>query len=66
MDTNANTITTMGNIANEVYDNDYFNGKLTEIEGTTYKVIDHTPTDNEAFNALLLKGNRGQVMNCHF
>jgi hypothetical protein len=28
MDTNANTITTMGIIADEVYKKDYFNGNL--------------------------------------
>ena len=57
MDTNANIITTMGIIANEVYDNlnIYFSDKEKFISSTNYKVIDHTPTDNEGFNALLLK-----------
>ena len=69
METNANTITTMGIIADEVYKKDYFNGDLTIIEGTHYKVLDHTPASNQGFNALLLqeeettgdnRDNRGQ------
>lgn len=67
MDTSANIITTMGIIANEVYASNkqtyfedlYENGEKIEqsleANGTTYKVIDHTPADNEGFNALLLK-----------
>ena len=57
MDTSANIITTMGIIADEVYLKKYFNEDTKELKanGTTYKVKDHTPTDNEAFNALLLK-----------
>jgi len=39
MEANANTIKTMGIISDEVYDKDYFNGKLTKIKGTTYKVL---------------------------
>ncbi|WP_353661652.1 hypothetical protein [Hydrogenimonas sp. SS33] len=56
MDTSANIITTMGIIADEVYKKDYFNVDLRIIEGTNYKVLDHT--DNSTYNgfeALLLK-----------
>jgi len=61
MDTSANTITTMGIISSEVYNNDYFtlkaNGILVQdtIKGTNYKVIDHTPVSDTSFNALLLQ-----------
>ncbi|WP_457743248.1 hypothetical protein [Sulfurimonas sp.] len=61
MDTSANTITTMGIISNEVYNTtkgkDYFKNNPDDmvINGTTYKVIDHTPASNQGFNALLLQ-----------
>lgn len=47
MDTNANIITTMGRVSDEVYLEKYFNGNTDELiaNGTTYKVIDHTPTE---------------------
>jgi len=53
----ANTITTMGIISNEVYASNYFDGTWDELSanGTTYKVIDHTPASNSGFNALLLQ-----------
>ncbi len=62
MNTNANTITTMGIISDRVYNQDkgkdYFKiGANVEANGTTYKVIDHTPTDNQGFNALFLVPN---------
>ncbi|UCM99443.1 hypothetical protein LCX93_07820 [Sulfurimonas sp. SWIR-19] len=68
MEANANTITTMGIISEEVYNNnksivDYFkddydtsgNKIVKFIRGTTYKVLDHTPASNQGFNALLLQ-----------
>ena len=69
MDTNTSTITTMGIIANEVYNKnkaiiDYFkddydidgNKIVKFIEGTTYKVLDHTGDWSlNGFQALLLE-----------
>lgn len=56
MEANANTLVTMGIISGEVYKETYFNGDLTEIEGTTYIVKDHTPNSTlSGFNALLLQ-----------
>ena len=59
METNANTITTMGIISDEVYKSKYFTDdaikKGLKIEGTTYKVLDHTPASDQGFNALLLQ-----------
>jgi len=61
MDTNAQTITTMGIISNEVYNTtpskDYFSDTPDNLiaNGTTYKVLDHTPTTDSGFNALLLQ-----------
>lgn len=56
MDTSANTITTMGIISEEVYNADYFSGKLTTIKGTTYKVVDSTSNSSlSGFQALLLQ-----------
>ena len=57
MDTRASTITRMGIISNEVYDKNYFNGKFDVLKANnhTYKVLDHTPTSNQGFNALLLQ-----------
>ncbi|ARU49074.1 Mbeg1-like protein [Sulfurospirillum diekertiae] len=69
MDTSANIITIMGIISSEVYNDnktiiDYFTDELNDdgskkekvIEGTTYKVINHTPNSAlSGFNALLLQ-----------
>ena len=69
MEANANTIKTMGIISNEVYNKnkaiiDYFkddydidgNKIIKFIEGTTYKVLDHTGDSTlTGFNALLLQ-----------
>jgi len=69
MEANANTITTMGIISNEVYANKnqpYFkdlpdnpdgsrNYQPLKANGKTYKVLDHTPASDTAFNALLLQ-----------
>ena len=70
MDTSANIITTMGIISDKVYNQvvgkDYFvdlpnnpdgsrDYQLLEANGTTYKVLDHTPASNTGFNALLLQ-----------
>jgi len=57
---NANTVTTMGIISNEVYDenNIYFTDKEKTLNAnnTTYKVLNHTPdTTLSGFNALLLQ-----------
>lgn len=44
MDTNANIITTMGIISDEVYKEKYFNEETKELKanGTIYEVIAHT------------------------
>jgi hypothetical protein len=62
MDTSAQTITTMGDLSEIVYNDnkegiDYFkkNYVFATKDGTTYKVIDHTPASNSGFNALLLQ-----------
>ena len=61
MEANANIITTMGIISDEAYNNEYFTLKSDgtfvkdKIEGTTYKVLDHTPASDQGFNALLLQ-----------
>jgi Ca2+-binding RTX toxin-like protein len=69
MESNANTLVTMGIISGEVYNSDYFtikdDGSLVKdtIEGTTYKVIDHTPNSTlSGFNALLLQDTAGNYV----
>jgi hypothetical protein len=51
MEVNANKITTMGIISNEVYDAKYFTDDAVasglKIKGTKYKVLDHTHTNRK-------------------
>ena len=51
------TITTMGIISDEVYNNDYYNGKFDKLKANNhiYKVLDHTDPNDQGFNALLLQ-----------
>ena len=61
MNTSRDTITTMGTISNEVYNTtpgkDYFSDTPDNLiaNNHTYKVLDHTPSTDTAFNALLLQ-----------
>ncbi len=66
---NNETITIMGIISDEVYNSDYFtlkeDGTLVKdvIEGTTYKVINHTPDATATgFQALLLESGGEYVI----
>ncbi len=72
MDTNAmKIIETMAIVSKEVYESDYFIDEVDEngdsilktIEGTTYKVIDHTPSITlSGFNAFLLEDTVGNYV----
>ena len=57
MNANANTITTMGIISDEVYKNKKYFVDEEDLKANnhTYKVLDHTPATDQGFNALLLQ-----------
>lgn len=73
MDTSANTITTMGIISDEVYNEKYYTddaiAKKLKIEGTTYEVVKSTGYNDitgdssfSGFQALLLKSGDQYVI----